>query len=103
MRVPRMYGNSAQIARQKPHAGLPRVYLRLHLPLDPMHRAGAESDHLGNLQDTGALAQMALRLAFKLAGDRRPAQMLALSDCALETELYPLLDHAALELGKGPG
>jgi hypothetical protein len=29
--------------------------------------------------------------------------MLALSHCPFETELYPLLDHAALELGKGPG
>jgi hypothetical protein len=46
---------------------------------------------------------MALRLAFKLDRDRRPAQMLALSHCPFETELYPLLDHAALELGKGPG
>jgi hypothetical protein len=29
--------------------------------------------------------------------------MLALSHCPLETELYPLLDHAALEFGKGSG
>ena len=68
-----------------------------------MHRPGAEPDHLGDLQDAGTRAQLALRLAFKLAGDRRPAQMLALSHCPLETELNPLLDHAALEFGKGSG
>jgi hypothetical protein len=79
------------------------LFVNLHFPLDAMHRPGAEPDYLGDLQDPGTLAQLALRLAFKLAGDRRPAQMLALSHCPLETELYPLLDHGSLEFGKRSG
>jgi hypothetical protein len=37
-----------------------------------MYRPGAKPHQPSNLQDAGALAQFALRLAFKLDSDRRP-------------------------------
>src|SRR6516164_4904270 len=73
------------------------------LACDALHRASADAERSGDLQDTHTFRKLPSHLPLGCAVDLRSAELHALGERALEPSFDALADHRPLKLGKGAG
>ena len=71
------------------------------LACDALHRASADAERSGDLQDTHTFRKLPSHLPLGRAVDLRATEFHALGDRALEPSFDTLADHRPLKLGKG--